>query len=198
MLIEENEVPLAALPVEALKSHLRLGTGFTGASLQDEVLESFLRAALAAVEARTGKALIQRTFLWTLPRWRDPRAQVIPLAPVSAILEVTRLDAAGVSEVVDAARYRLVPDAFAPMLEARGPDLPPVPEGGLMQVRMTAGFGPDWDGIPADLAQAVMMLAAHYYDNRDAMGLGPGCMPFGVTSLLQRHRPLRLFNGGAW
>ena len=58
MLIEETEVPADALPVEDFKAHLRLGRGFSGDSVQDAVLDSFLRAALSAIEGRTGKALI--------------------------------------------------------------------------------------------------------------------------------------------
>ena len=56
MLIEETAVPLAALPLAEFKAHLRLGTGFADDDIQDPVLESFLRAAMAAIEARTGKA----------------------------------------------------------------------------------------------------------------------------------------------
>ena len=62
MLIEETNVPDAVLPVEAFRMHLRLGTGFAQDGLQDPVLRSFLRAAMAAVEARTGKVLIIRRF----------------------------------------------------------------------------------------------------------------------------------------
>jgi uncharacterized phiE125 gp8 family phage protein len=62
MLIEETTVPDAALPVAEFKAHLRLGTGFGDDALQDPVLRSFLRAAMAAIEARTGKVLITRPF----------------------------------------------------------------------------------------------------------------------------------------
>ena len=55
MLIEETTVPDVALPVEDFKAHLRLGTGFGPETLQDEVLAGFLRAAISAIEARTGK-----------------------------------------------------------------------------------------------------------------------------------------------
>ncbi|MFP4275727.1 MAG: hypothetical protein ACLFRU_11945, partial [Paracoccaceae bacterium] len=84
MLNEENPVPHSALPVEEFKAHLRLGTGFGEDAVQDAVLESFLRAALAAVEARTGKILISRNFTYRLSRWRDPEAQPLPVAPVTA------------------------------------------------------------------------------------------------------------------
>ena len=55
MLVEETTVPAAALPIAAFKDHLRLGTGFSEDTIQDSVLEGFLRAAVAAIEARTGK-----------------------------------------------------------------------------------------------------------------------------------------------
>ena len=39
------------------------------------------------------------------------------------------------------------------------------------------------------------MLAAHYYEYRNDTGLSDSCMPFGVTSLIQRYRPLRIGTG---
>ena len=51
MLIEETTVPVAALPVAQLKDHMRLGSGFSDDGLQDTVLETYLRAAIAAIEA---------------------------------------------------------------------------------------------------------------------------------------------------
>ena len=85
MLIEETTVPDAALPVEQFKAHLRLGTGFGEDTLQDEVLKSFLRAALSAIEARTGKTLISRDFSWVLSDWSDPAGEPLPAVPVSAV-----------------------------------------------------------------------------------------------------------------
>ena len=89
MLIEETTVPDAALPVEAFKAHLRLGSGFGQDDVQDPVVMSFLRAAMAAIEARTGKALLARAFGWTLERWRDAGAQALPVAPVDAVTRVS-------------------------------------------------------------------------------------------------------------
>ena len=77
MLIEETAVPQAALPVNEFKAHLRLGTGFSDGDVQDMVLESFLRAAIAAIEARTGKILVERSFSWTLTRWRDRKTEEV-------------------------------------------------------------------------------------------------------------------------
>lgn len=192
MLIEDTQVPDAALPVDQLKKHLRLGTGFAEDDVQDAVLTSFLRAAMAAIEARTSKALMIRGFVWTLHGWRDPGAQVLPVAPVVAIAQLALVDRFGVAEVVDPARYRLETDMTAPRLMPVGAALPTVPPGGSVELRFDAGYGAAFGDLPADLAQAVLLLAAHYYSYRDETALGQGCMPFGVTSLLARYRPMRI------
>ncbi|MGR3584306.1 head-tail connector protein [Pseudooceanicola sp.] len=194
MLKEDTDIPLASLPVEAFKSHLRLGTGFASDVVQDEVLESFLRAAMAAVEARTGKALIARDFTWRIVGWRRADVQVLPLGPVSAVSAVRRVYGDGSEAVVEAGLYRLVQDLHVPRIESAGAMLPTIPTGGAVEIAFTAGFGA-WDAVPADLRQAVMLLAAHYYEFRGETGLGEGCMPFGVSSLLARYRNLRLGMG---
>lgn len=196
MLIEESAVAEAALPVARFKDHLRLGTGFADDGLQDEVLAGFLRAALAAVEARTGKILLERGFTLALRAWREPGRQVLPVAPVGAVLRVAQVAADGVETEVAPALWRLEADMQRPALVAVAGGLPPVPQGGAVHVGFRAGFAPGWDGLPPDLGQAVLMLAAHYYEYRHETALGAGCMPFGVTALIERYRAIRLSAGG--
>ncbi len=195
MLVEVTSVPLAALPVAQFKAHLRLGTGFSDAGLQDALLESFLRAALSAIEGRTGKILIERDFAWNLTAWREYDRQALPVAPVNAIIEMVLIDALSVESVVAPGLYRLVPDMQRPCVVALSGMLPSVPVNGSVRVGFMAGFGPDWADLPPDLQQAVLMLAAHYYEYRQDMSLGAGCMPFGVTALIERYRTVRLFGG---
>jgi uncharacterized phiE125 gp8 family phage protein len=196
MLIDDSDILPGALPVEDFKAHLRLGRAFTGDTVQDAVLEGFLRAALSAIEGRTGKVLLTRDLTWTIPDWTGEARQVMPVGPVVSIIELALLDGDGAVTVVDPSRVRFDPDLHFPTIFGRTAGLPHPPADGSIRVRFTAGFGPAWSDIPADLAQAVMLLAAHYYENREATGLGQGCMPFGVTSLIERYRPMRLFSGG--
>lgn len=195
MLIEETAVPFTALPLEKFKSHLKLGTGFAESSLQDSVLESFLRAAIAAIEARTGKILIEREFSWTLTAWRDQMGQALPVAPVSSIASVVMIDRLDSEEIVDPGRYRLEKDNQRPKIRPNTTLLPAIPTAGTVRLNFIAGFSLDWNGLTADLGQAVLMLAAHYYEFRHETGLGDGCMPFGVTSLIERYRTVRIFAG---
>lgn len=192
MLIEETPVPDARLPVDAFKAHLRLGSGFGEEDLQDAVLRSFLRASLAAIEARTSKALITRGFQWTLSRWREETAQVLPLAPIPSLTGVTLVAGDGTQTQVPAEGYWLERDFQAPRLRPTGACLPVIPKAGSVVIRFDAGFGGEWDNQPADLQQAVLMLAAHYYEYRNDTALSDGCMPFGVSSLIERFKPMRL------
>jgi uncharacterized phiE125 gp8 family phage protein len=188
-LTETTEVPVSALPVARLRDQLRLGRGFPDDAVQDDLLAGFLRAALAAIEGRTGKALLSRGFTLTLSAWRAPDRQPLPAGPVTGLTSVTLTDRTGAQTSVPLTGLHLDPDAMRPALCGA---LPSIPAGGTARVGFTAGYGPSWDEVPADLAQAVLMLAAHYHEYRHDTALDGGCMPFGVAALIERHRPLRL------
>jgi uncharacterized phiE125 gp8 family phage protein len=196
MLVEVTGVPDSALPVARLREHLRLGTGFGEDGLQDPVLAGFLRAAMAAIEGRTSKVLIARDFLYTRSAWGFADRQPLPVAPVSVVTAVAVADAAGVETALPSEAWRLVHDAVRPVVMALGLAFPAVPPGGEVRIRFRAGFGENFSEVPADLQQAVMLLAAHYHEFRHDTGLGEGCMPFGVTALIERFRVLRI-GGGA-
>lgn len=196
MLNEDAAPPTGALPVALLRDHLRLGSGFevTEDAAEMTALAGYLRAAIATIEARTGKILLSRRFNLRLDDWLDPEAQPLPLAPVATVDAVEEVDAAGQVRALEAGRYRLVPDAHRPLLVPQGAFLPAVPLGGHVVIRFQAGFGESWDKIPADLAQAVLLLAARCYEDRNFEG-SEGAMPFGVSALIERWRSVRLLGG---
>ena len=197
MLTELTVVPGASLPVQALKDHLRLGMGFTEDGMQDGLIEAYLRAAMAAVEGRIGKVLLARQYRLTLDDWRAAGEQPLPVAPVSGIVSVTVVDAADVATVVAASRYRLVPDLHRPKLAAVGVLLPTVPMDGRAEVVFDAGFGTGWGQVPADLAQAVILLAAEYYEVRQGGESREAGLPFAVQALIERWRTVRVLGGKA-
>ena len=197
MIVQEiNPIPEINLPVDDLRSHLRMGTGFDEDTLQDKILSGFLRAALTAIESRTNKVLIARSFRMQLTEWQPDKAQTFPLAPVSQIISVQLLDANDVSSTLSPAVYRLKQDTTRPSLVPASATLPSVGSGGSVQIDFVAGYG-GWTDVPPDLRQAVMMLTAHFYENRNETHLGQGCMPFGVTALIERYKVLRVGFGDA-
>ena len=195
MLREETAVAASVLPLAEFRDHLRLGTGFGDVGAEDAALEAYLRAAMAAIEGRTAKALLARDFVLSVEAWRESAVQALPVAPVISVFEMQLVDRAGVITVIEPARYRLVEDMQRPRLEALGASLPTIPVGGTAQIRFTGGFGPRWTDLPVDLAQAVFLLAAQYFELRhDSAGAGSE-MPFGVLALIERWRTVRMLGG---
>jgi len=197
MLVEETTIPSAALPVGPFKDHLRLGTGFADDGVQDSVLESFLRAALAAIEARTGKILLTREFSWGLTDWRDRVCQPLPVAPITGLVSVTMLDRAGNATPLPLLDFVLEQDHQRPRIASHAGLLPAITPRGSINIRFTAGFAATFTMLPADLSQAVLMLASHYYDNRNALGIPDTSLPFGVAVLVERYKTVRILGGGA-
>lgn len=196
ILIEVSQVSADRLPIAPLKQHLRLGSGFADDDVQDGVLEGYLRAALSAIEGRTGQVIFQRQFRWIVDGWRDAASQPFPLAPVETVDGLTLIDAGGVAEAQPVGTLVLSADPLQPRLQSVSGSLPKLPEGGRAEVLITAGAATTWAEVPPDLAQAVLLMAAHYYEYRNDVALGKGCTPFGVTALLERYRPIRIGLGG--
>jgi len=193
VLIDLTTTPAGDLPWYAYKAHLRMGSGFTDDNLQDEVLESYLRAAMAAIEARTGKILLTRQFAWTLTRWASSGEQALPVAPVSSVISIARADRAGVETLIENDTYVLQIDTHRPKIKALGGSFLNPNVGGSVTIQFEAGFGPVWEDIPADLAQAVFLLATHYYEKRSDTSGSSGLIPFGVMTLLEPYRTIRTF-----
>lgn len=196
MLTELTTVLPEALPVQAMKDHLRLGTGFADDGLQDGLVAAHLRAAIATIEGRTGKALLVRRFLLRLNRWRDDKgAQTLPMAPVGALVSVTMVDASGTQSELPEASFRLLADTSRPRLKGSGGVLPPIPDDGAVEIVFDAGFGADWAAVPSDLAQAVFLLAAEFYEVRHSGGRGGPALPVAVQALIERWRTVRVLGG---
>ena len=194
-LVDLTGIATIDLPIAELRSHLRFGTGFADDALQDPVLEVSLRAAVAAIEARTGKVLFGRSFRWVVSAWRSPSVQALPVAPVTALTSVMTISRAGDVTASNLSDVVLVEDLHRPQLHAAAASLPAIPVNGVAEVTFTAGFSPNWQGMPADLAQAVLLLAAYYYEIRHEDPTNDGNMPYGVARLIERYRTVRILGG---
>lgn len=185
MMVEVTSVPSAALPVAELADYLRLSSGFADDGSQNARLEVCLRAACAAIEARTGKALFQRDFALRIEAWDSVVA--LPIAPASAVASVKVVSVGGDENVLASSAYVLRPDTHRPKVASGVGAFPTMPTDGMAEIVFTAGFGVDWTAIPADLQQSVLALAGEYY-TQDASAP----MPAAVNALLAPYRPVRL------
>lgn len=84
--------------------------------------------------------------------------------------------------MLDASEYWIDQDSFVARL---GRALPRVPAGGSVQVELNAGMVATFADLPADLAQAIMMLSAHYYEYRNDTSLSLGACPLAISSRSQ-------------
>lgn len=189
MMVELTAIETSALPLSDLSDHLRLSQGFADDGDQDAQLEASLRAAIAAIESRVGKALLERSFQLMLVHWQAADYHVLPLAPVKSIDAVRIVGSDGSEETVDPSRYAFEADAHAPCLRSKSGAFPKPRTGGRIELDFTAGFAADWDALSADLRQAVIILAGAFW----AQDIEPDAgLPFVVSILLEPYRRLRL------
>ena len=190
ILTETAPAAVAPVSLSELSAHLRLAHGFPDDAAEDPLLDLYVRNAVAAVETRTGRALIRRGFLLRLSAWDKEGHVVLPVGPVEA-LDSLRLVHGG--DVVDLAAGSWAVEPGTGRQRITGPNggaLPPIPMGYVAELSFQAGFGPEAADVPGDLRQAVMLLAAHYYERRYEDD-GPG-MPMKVRALVEPWRPVRV------
>lgn len=157
---------------------------------EDLTLTTTIVVARATVERLTGRLLISQTWAVTLDEVPPGGLVSLPLCPVASVESVTVFDAAGAGTVWPASGY-LVDTASEParLLFTGARPVPGRAIGGI-EIRLTAGYGPEASDVPADLVQAVRLLTAHWYESRgDA---GGAVIPADVLGLTAAHRLLRL------
>lgn len=175
--------PGAVLELPVLKAHCRVdGTD------SDTVLALYLAAATDHVERFIGRAL--RATSWEVSYDSFPAAAItLPLGPVTEIDAITYFDSDGVAQTMSNADYRADLSAVEATISAI--DAWPVTDGraGGVKVQWTGG-----DAVcPDDLKVAILMLAGHMFENREAVVVGTGAaeIPMGPLALMQRHRRFR-------
>ena len=172
-----------------LAAHLRLSSGFADDGSENAILDVYLRAAATVIERRTSHTLIERHVLWRLAE-RPSKPIHAPTGPIFQIYSAALIDAAGDVTPLDVSKLSLQQGVHPPRIDLTR--LPQTGEGGHLQIGLGAGYGATPDDIPADLRQAVLLLAAHYYENRTQSEDDAGPIPIGVASLIEPHRPIRL------
>lgn len=142
-----------ALPLADLAASLRLPDGYETIPGQITRMQGRLRAAIAMVEGRTGKALIARNFVLqgTVEAGKRVPLPVSPVAAVGAIELQQGSAAFDLSvEFIEVHPYRPI----AVLSQA-------VRSGSRLTMSVTAGYS-SWAQVPAPLREAVLMLAEQF------------------------------------
>lgn len=189
---EQAPSALNPVPIRELAAHLRLAQGFNDDGSEDALLDLYLRNATAVIERRTATALVERPYLLQTACW-DRRGHLhLPVGPVTTIDSIRYIRPGSTIDLTED-DWRLEPGTRRQRLTGpSGRALRMLPHGALAEIAFTAGYGPSWNEVPDDLRQAVILLAAHCYENREGDVELDNGMPHGLAGILERHQAIRL------
>ena len=168
------------------RAHLRLD-----ATNEDALLAALMTAARAALEGQTRRAFVTQSWRLILNEWPGDRV-TLPLAPVSAVTAVTLHDTDG-DRTVEPAAYETSLEGDAPQLACVAGWPAPTRRIGGISIDFTAGYG-GAEAVPQPLKQAILLLAANWFENREPIALGESVheLPMAVAGLVAPYRRVHL------
>jgi uncharacterized phiE125 gp8 family phage protein len=182
---------VALVSLSEMKAHLRVDDSATG---QNDLIEAAIAAATEYVDAEfgcLGRALTTQTLSLTLPCFPSERDLSLPVAPVQSVSSITYYDADNVQQTLSASDYRVVLAPNGATIELEQSSSWPSSYQRLDAVVVTyvAGYGNAASDVPFGIRQAVKMIAAHYYENAEAVGDSRMAeMPMGASHILRKYR----------
>ncbi len=189
-----------AEPVTALELAQQLLLPEDEAKAQSTYIADLIAEAREYAEDRLGQQLVTATWQLTLdgfPRhdpirdrtnasWLEAVTIRPPKPPLRSITSVQYLDPAGVLQTWSSSLY-VVDTANRPgrIMPAFGQIWPfTLPTANAVTITYVAGYG-DPKAVPRKIKKAIKLLAAHWYENREATaGAAPVEIPLGVNALL--------------
>ena len=156
---------------------------------QDALFASLIATAHAWLQPPVGwlgRSVLQQTLRLDLPCW-PYHAIRLPAGPVSSVASVKYFDTANVERTVSSSLYFLdgddlvFADTFTPEALYARP--------AAVRIQYVAGYT-NAGAIPSPIKTAIMMLVAHWFENREAVAAvgADNLLPLGVTDLLAPYR----------
>lgn len=171
------------ITLEEAKENLR----FSG-DYESDRIRSLIKAARIYCERATGKAFITQTLKLTLdafPGYRDDGVLRLPRPPLQTVTHIKYDDYANVEQTLSASLYTVdaasEPGRIGLAYGQIWPDL--YEELGSVRVTYVAGYGLA-AAVPDTIKQAMHLLIAHWFENREAVGNAGGTVALACESLL--------------
>ena len=161
-------------------------------SEEDDLIDRKIKAARRMVEKITRRSLINTTFTLKLDAF--PVEIRTPRSPLSSVTSITHIDCDGNSQTVATSVYDVDTDTEPGRIflkfDQSWPDTREI--NNAVTVTHVVGYGAAASAIPEDLVSAVLMLMAHYYEQREPVVVGTitAKIPMSVESLLWMNRVL--------
>jgi uncharacterized phiE125 gp8 family phage protein len=184
------------ISLDETRAHLRVDL-----TDEDELIGSYIAAARTHLEGICGRSFVSTTwdyaidYLWPWVFDMDTRShqQIIelPRAPLASVTSITYVDGAGASQTLNSNQYIVDgTGAVGRIYPAYNVTWPTVRNQlSCATVRFVAGYG-DAAAVPQSIKQALLLLTAHFYANREPVALAgnPLEVPMAVSSLIAPHR----------
>ena len=178
------------LTLAEVKAHLRLTT-----SDDDTLLAALITTARLQVEQATRRVLIEQAWRICLDDWPKGGVFTLPITPVVQVTAITVYNASGVPTTLPTIAYEVDSAGTPPRVAIKA-------AAGIRQRRrlngieidLVAGYGPSGLAVPHPLRQAILVLVARWYENRDgaAYGIVPAALADTFESLIAPYRSVRL------
>lgn len=156
-------------------------------NLQGIYLQRLVRTAVDTIEGPYGAGLALTAQTWDLFLDDFPSEIRIPIGPLTAVESIVFTDADGNADQVLATSIYEVDDVRGLVRRRRDQAWPTTGDVyNAVRVRFSAGFAI----LPEDMKQAVLMLVAHYHQNREAVVVGTTAaeLPLSVAWIVDRYR----------
>lgn len=173
-----TNTPIQPVLLDEAKDYLRVSGDH-----EDAAIASFIAAAGEMVFRHSSIVLINRELTTTIASGEAKQVS-LPFRPVSVVQSVSEIRPDGSRSSLNSAVYRLEAGLFPRLHLLRTPKYP-------LEITMTAGFGPDWNAVPADIQHAVLMMVARLYTHREN-ATGNVLRESGAAGLLAPYREARL------
>lgn len=178
----------AALSTDTLKDHLRITS-----DSEDAYLSGLCEVATARAEDLTGQKFINQAWRLYLDQWPAGGVITLPFGTLQSVTSIKYKDQAGDESTVDAATYLVDPAAKPGRIVLAYNQAWPTAtlyESNPIYIDFITGFGAGVADIPAPLRQAMLLLAAHYYESREPIVVGTivSRVPETVDALLWPYR----------
>lgn len=189
MILKQTVAP-AAEPVSLAeaKAHLRVDIDD-----DDDYISGLISAARQYVETATRRAFISQTWRLSLDRWPAGDAIELRKPPLASVSSIVYRDSDGASTTWGTSNYIVDTDSEpGRIVLADGASWPSVTLYPVnpIQVTYVAGYGAAGSSVPQYLRHAVLLLVAHWYENREAILVGTIArdLPLAVESLIYLNR----------
>ena len=184
--------PPAVSPVTVKDCKLQLRIDDT---YDDEYLQILIDAATEYVGGRDGvlgnKLLINQTWDYSTEKPESNGKLWLPFSPVSSIVSISYYDGDEVLQTAELTDFNLFSDEDFAYIEPKTSKVWPTiysrPDG--ITIQFVAGFGAAASDIPRNITQAILLIVAHWYENRTAVSSATAKeLPMSAEALINMSR----------